>query len=127
MSELENDIIVSGTLLTGEKAVDDLAGVIVTTVCNTPGVTRLVKPWWRRFGNDGRSAIRISEEDGHSDVEVEVTVDLTVPIVQLTQDLRHRVFTAITQSGRTPGKVDIVVSKVEPNNCLLYTSPSPRD
>ena len=80
MSELENDIIVSGTLLTGEKAVDDLAGVIVTTVCNTPGVTRLVKPWWRRFGNDGRSAIRISEEDGHSDVEVEVTVDLTVPI-----------------------------------------------
>ena len=44
MSELENDIIVSGTLLTGEKAVDDLAGVIVTTVCNTPGVTRLVKP-----------------------------------------------------------------------------------
>lgn len=113
MSELENDIIVSGTLLTGEKAVDDLAGVIVTTVCNTPGVTRLVKPWWRRFGNDGRSAIRISEEDGHSDVEVEVTVDLTVPIVQLTQDLRHRVFTAITQSGRTPGKVDIVVSKVE--------------
>mgnify|MGYP007117101899 FL=1 len=116
MSELENDIIVSGTLLTGEKAVDDLAGVIVTTVCNTPGVTRLVKPWWRRFGNDGRSAIRISEEDGHSDVEVEVTVALTVPIVKLTQDLRHRVFTAITQSGRTPGKVDIVVSKVEPNN-----------
>ena len=90
MSELENDIIVSGTLLTGEKAVDDLAGVIVTTVCNTPGVTRLVKPWWRRFGNDGRSAIRISEEDGHSDVEVEVTVDLTVPIVQL-----HRIFVIV--------------------------------
>ena len=37
MSELENDIIVSGTLLTGEKAVDDLAGVIVTTVCNPRG------------------------------------------------------------------------------------------
>ena len=30
MSELENDIIVSGTLLTGEKAVDDLAAVSYT-------------------------------------------------------------------------------------------------
>ena len=112
MSELKNDDVVSGTLLTGEHIIDDLAGIIVTTVRNTPGVTRLVKPWWRRIGNDDRSAIRISEED----VLSEVTVDLTVPIVQLTQDLRHRVSTAITQSGRTPGKVDIVVSKVEPNN-----------
>ena len=116
MSESENDVIVSGTLLTGEEAIDDLAGVIATTVCNTPGVTRLVKPWWRRVGSDDRSAVRISEENGLSEVEVEITVDLTVPIVQLTQDLRHRVSTAITQSVRTPGKVDIVVSKVEPNN-----------
>ena len=116
MSELKNDDVVSGTLLTGEHIIDDLAGIIVTTVRNTPGVTRLVKPWWRRIGNDDRSAIRISEEDGLSEVKVEVTVDLTVPIVQLTQDLRHRVSTAITQSGRTPGKADIVVSKVEPNN-----------
>ncbi|HAP97512.1 MAG TPA: hypothetical protein DCQ95_03870, partial [Cutibacterium acnes] len=95
MSELKNDVV-SGTLLTGEHVIDDLAGIIVTTVRNTPGVTRVVKPWWRRVGDDDRSAIRISEENGLSDVEVEVTVDLTVPIVQLTQDLRHRVSTAIT-------------------------------
>ena len=56
MSELKNDDVVSGTLLTGEHIIDDLAGIIVTTVRNTPGVTRLVKPWWRRIGNDDRSA-----------------------------------------------------------------------
>ena len=44
---------------------------------------------------------------------MEVTVDLTVPIVRLTQDLRRRIAMAITQSGRVPGKVDVVVSKVE--------------
>ena len=44
MSELKNDDVVSGTLLTGEHIIDDLAGIIVTTVRNTPGVTRLVKP-----------------------------------------------------------------------------------
>ncbi|MSS45075.1 hypothetical protein FYJ43_03200 [Cutibacterium sp. WCA-380-WT-3A] len=119
MSESGNDAIVSGTLLTGDEAADGLAEVIATTVCHTPGVTRIVKPWWRRIGSDDRSAIRISEEDGRSDVDMEIAVDLTVPIVQLTQDLRRRVSTAITQAGRTPGKVDIVVSKVEVNNDLM--------
>lgn len=32
MSELKNDDVVSGTLLTGEHIIDDLAGIIVTTV-----------------------------------------------------------------------------------------------
>lgn len=110
----ENDLVVSGTVLTGDDTVDDLKGVIATTVLNTPGVTRLVRPWWRRVGtSDDRSAIRITEQDGRTDVDIEVTVDLTVPIVRLTEDLRHRVSTAIAQSGRTPGKVDVVVSKVE--------------
>ena len=77
-------------------------------------MTRLVRPWWRRVGkSDERSAVRISEEDGRTDVDMEVTVDLTVPIVRLTQDLRHRVATAITASGRIPGKIDVTVSKVE--------------
>ena len=77
-------------------------------------MTRLVRPWWRRVGtSDDRCAIRVSEEDGHTDVGIEVTVDLTVPIVRLTQDLRRRIAMAITQSGRVPGKVDVVVSKVE--------------
>ena len=114
MSEPENEVVVSGTVLTGDETSDDLEGVIVTTVLNTPGVTRLVRPWWRRVGtSDDRCAIRVSEEDGHTDVGIEVTVDLTVPIVRLTQDLRRRIAMAITQSGRVPGKVDVVVSKVE--------------
>ncbi|WCC80290.1 hypothetical protein O6R08_01725 [Cutibacterium equinum] len=114
MPEPENDVVVSGTVLTGDDTTDDLEGVIVTTVLNTPGVTRLVRPWWRRVGmSDDRSAVRISEEDGRTDVGIEVTVDLTVPIVRLTQDLRHRVATAMTQAGRTPGKVDVIVSRVE--------------
>lgn len=114
MPEPENDVVVSGTVLTGDETSDDLEGVIVTTVLNTPGVTRLVRPWWRRVGkSDERSAVRISEENGRTDVGIEVTVDLTVPIVRLTQDLRHRVATAITASGRIPGKIDVTVSKVE--------------
>ncbi|MGK2309771.1 hypothetical protein [Cutibacterium sp. V970] len=114
MPDLENDVVVSGTVLTGDDTSDDLEGVIVTTVLNTPGVTRLVRPWWRRVGkSDERSAVRISEENGRTDVDMEVTVDLTVPIVRLTQDLRHRVATAITASGRIPGKIDVTVSKVE--------------
>lgn len=114
MPDLENDVVVSGTVLTGDDTSDDLEGVIVITVLNTPGVTRLVRPWWRRVGkSDERSAVRISEENGRTDVGMEVTVDLTVPIVRLTQDLRHRVATAVTASGRIPGKIDVTVSKVE--------------
>lgn len=115
MSESQTQQVVTGQVLSGREGsgedTGELARVITATILNTPGVVRLVPPRWRV----GRSAerVRLEEKDGAASVSMEITVDLSVPIIELTADLRRRVTTAVQHSGRTPGRVDVLVSRVE--------------
>lgn len=90
---------------------EELRRVVAGIVTRTPGVVRLVRPRWRRGTGGDEAAVRVSSRDGATGIEVEICVDLTVPIVVLTDDLRTRIRAAVEATGRAAGPVTVVVSR----------------
>ena len=84
-----------------------------------------------------QQGVNVAVEDGHTSVAVAIIAEYGVAIHELANAIRENVTVALTRmTGLIVDRVDVTVHDVHPpeqegaeqyEDCLLYTSPSPRD